>query len=273
MSDFTSAAAQATTDAEFLSEADAVINARVVSLGESPGYLSGLSLALQSVSIEVTELRSGQGLQVGDHVDLGVPLVAGAPDVSLTGDAPTLSPSLYHADAPFMAHVKQLGDRWIALKVDIEATPPRNLAGRGPAAGRRRRLGGGTLSDVNNEPPRQGRHRKPASNINSAGPTTYTSEYVPNNEITFEFAAFGVEDDDPTPFQGPVDGEITVVLKRLDDTPLGQFTVRLKDDRRSYITFTGSSSDPMDAAINYTATVYNRINPNQTLGLRMWVWT
>jgi hypothetical protein len=89
--------------------ADTFINAAVVSLGDPPDYRSGNVIAYQPVGIEVTEVRSGQGLQVGDRVDLGVPL-AGDP----------LDPSLYTAGAAFAAWVKWNGARWTALLVDIE---------------------------------------------------------------------------------------------------------------------------------------------------------
>ncbi|HEY0992642.1 MAG TPA: hypothetical protein VGD80_36565, partial [Kofleriaceae bacterium] len=58
-----------------------------------------------------------------------------------------------------------------------------------------------------------------------------------------------------------------------DGTQLGQYSVRIVDQQRGYVTFTGSVQDPLDTSCDYTVTVYNRINPNQGLTLRMWTWT
>jgi hypothetical protein len=258
-----SRASQATSDAEMRAFADAFINVSVVQLGPSPGYLAGLAPALQTVTVQVTELRTGQGLQVGDTIDLGVALVASAPYVSLSGDVPTLDTTLFRPGAAFAAYVVRLDDAWIAFSVDIDLQ--QRLAGR--------RLGGGSLARTSNDPPRQGRNRTPASNVSSSGQFPYVRQFVPNNEITFEFAALGVEPDDPSDFVGPVDGEVTVVLGRVDGTELGRCTTIIKDQQRAYATFTGSQSDPIEASVNYTVTVYNRISPSQTLTLRMWVWT
>jgi len=135
-------------------------------------------------------------------------------------------------------------------------------------------FGRGTLQRASNDRPREGRYRAPASNVSAAGPFTLTQFYVPNNEVTFEFAAIGVESTDPVEFQGPVDAEITVALSSTSDgAQLGQHGVRIVDQQRGYITFTGSAQDPLDTRCDYTVTVYNRINPNQGLTLRMWTWT
>jgi len=134
--------------------------------------------------------------------------------------------------------------------------------------------GRGTLQSVSNDRPSAGRTRAPASNVNQAGPLSYTQMSVPNNEIGFEFAALGVESTDPSDFQGPVDVEITVTLSsHSDGVQLGQSTVRIADQQRGFITFTGSTQDPLDTLCDYTVTVYNRFNPNQGLCLRMWTWT
>jgi hypothetical protein len=134
--------------------------------------------------------------------------------------------------------------------------------------------GRGTLQRASNDPPRAGRYRAPASNVNNAAPFTFTQMYIANNEITFEFAAIGVEPSDPVDFQGPVDAEIIVALtSHADGTQLGQYSVRIVDQQRGYVTFTGSVQDPLDTSCDYTVTVYNRINPNQGLILRMWTWT
>jgi hypothetical protein len=139
------------------------------------------------------------------------------------------------------------------------------------------RLGRGAVSRVSNDPPRQGRNRVPASNVSTGAPFTYAQQYVPNNEITFELAAIGVEPSDPVEFQGPVDAEIEVVLMSASDPSdrpeLGRGSVRVVDQQRGYVTFTGSSSDPIDPTCNFRVTVYNRINPSQGLTLRMWTWT
>jgi hypothetical protein len=71
-----------------------------------------------------------------------------------------------------------------------------------------------------------------------------------------------------------VDAEIVVTLSSASDGgQLGQHSVRIVDQQRGYITFTGSMQDPLDASCDYTVTVYNRINPSQGLTLRMWTWT
>lgn len=152
----------------------------------------------------------------------------------------------------------------------VDAVPLATAAG----AGRQARLGRGTLDRASNDPPRAGRYRAPASDVNSAAPFTLTQLYVPNNEVTFELAALGVEPSDPSPFEGPVDAEVKVSLSSTSDGALlGQYSVRIVDQQRGYITFTGSSADPIDTRCDFTVTVYNRIDPSRTLYLRMWTWT
>jgi hypothetical protein len=108
MSDFTSAAALASTDADLLAETDAFVSARVVAIDPPPGYLSGATLALQRVSTDITELRGGQGLQAGDRIDLGIPIVAGSPWVAMPpGGIPGLDPALFRPGAPFAANLKR----------------------------------------------------------------------------------------------------------------------------------------------------------------------
>ena len=162
---------------------------------------------------------------------------------------------------------RRLDDLARAIGQALERHAGGSVLQREPSWGR------GTLQRANNDPPRQGRYRAPASNVNNAAPFTFTQMYVPNNELTFEFAAIGVEPTDPVDFQGPVDAEIIVALaSHSDGTQLGQSSVRIVDQQRGYITFTGSVQDPFDTSCDYTVTVYNRINPNQGLILRMWTW-
>ncbi len=112
------------SEADVMSLADVAFAASVVNLGEPPGGVCGRLIVCQQVVAEVTELRSGSGLQVGDRVDLAIPVVATARDVALqTNGGMGLDSSLYRPGAPFVAHAKWVNDRWMALAIDIEAAP------------------------------------------------------------------------------------------------------------------------------------------------------
>jgi hypothetical protein len=111
------------TDDDVLGTADAVFNASVVSLGAAPGFASGDVAAYQTVSLTVTELRSGAGVQVGDPIDLAVPVVASSPHVTRGADGGFgLDSSLFHPGAAFVAHACVQNGVWTALTVDIEAS-------------------------------------------------------------------------------------------------------------------------------------------------------
>jgi hypothetical protein len=58
-----------------------------------------------------------------------------------------------------------------------------------------------------------------------------------------------------------------------DGADLGQHTVQILNDHRGYITFTGSSQDPIDPRCDFTVTVTDNITPARRLILRMWTWT
>jgi hypothetical protein len=119
-SDFEGLGGAAPSEDDIKAMADVAINATVTGLGDPPGTISGAVLARQSVFLEVTEIRSGQGLQVGDHVELGVP-VSGLSERCVVQDGvAALDPSLFAPGAPFAAWAKSSGDRWWALLVDIE---------------------------------------------------------------------------------------------------------------------------------------------------------
>jgi hypothetical protein len=110
------------TDAEVLALAQVEFNGRILEVGETPGTTSGYAMAYQDVSAEVTELRAGSGLQVGDVVQLGVPLVASSPWVVPQPDGRFgLDAAVFRPDASFHAWALWEGDRWAALTVDIEA--------------------------------------------------------------------------------------------------------------------------------------------------------
>lgn len=104
--------------------ADVAFNATVTSLGAAPGYPSGYVTAYQGVTASVTELRSGQGLQVGDQIDLAVPVV-GSSSYTVAGPrgVPALDPAVFRSGAPFAAWAKWAGDRWTAILVEIEPAP------------------------------------------------------------------------------------------------------------------------------------------------------
>ena len=117
------------SDDDLKGTADVAFNATVVSLGGAPAYLSGDTSAYQTVSINVTELRSGAGVQVGDAIDLAVPVVASSPQVVRGSDgAFGLDASLFHPGAPFAAWASRVNGVWTALTVDIEATGSPNVA-------------------------------------------------------------------------------------------------------------------------------------------------
>jgi hypothetical protein len=119
-SNFEDLGGPAPTEDDIRGMADVAINATVSSLGDPPGLVSGTIRACQSVLCDVTEIRSGQGLQVGDHIELEVP-VSGLSERSILQDGmPALDPSLFAPGAPFAAWAKSSGDRWYALLVDIE---------------------------------------------------------------------------------------------------------------------------------------------------------
>jgi hypothetical protein len=110
------------TDADVLALAQVTFNARVIEVGEPPAAVSGRGISYQDVSAEVTEIRGGSGLQVGDVVQLGVPVVASSPWVVPEPDGRFgLDRSLFRPEAAFVAYALWEGDRWAALTVDIEA--------------------------------------------------------------------------------------------------------------------------------------------------------
>ena len=111
------------TDDEVLALAEVTFAARILEVGDPPGGLSGYGISYQDVSVEVTELRSGEGLQVGDVVQLGVPVVASAPWVVEQPDGRFgVDGALFHRDAPLVAYAYWESDRWAALTLDIEAS-------------------------------------------------------------------------------------------------------------------------------------------------------
>ena len=138
------------------------------------------------------------------------------------------------------------------------------------ARGVRGRYGGGIT--VTNQPPPH-RTRAPASDVNNRAPFRLVQQYVPDNEIGFEFAAIGVEPSDPVNFQGPVRAEVVVVISDTSNQELARGSVTIVDDARGYVTFTGPSDPPMPTSINYEVTVYNRYRSEQGLDLRMWTYT
>jgi len=111
------------SDDDLLATADVVFNASVVSLGDPPAFLSGDAPAYQTVSLTVTELRRGAGVEVGDAIDLAVPVVASSPRVVRGGDGSFgLDTTLFRVGAPFVAYASNMGGVWTALTVDIEAS-------------------------------------------------------------------------------------------------------------------------------------------------------
>jgi hypothetical protein len=117
------------SDDDLKGTADVAFNATVVSVGSAPAYLSGDASAYQTVSINVTELRSGAGLQVGDAIDLAVPVVASSRQVVRgPNGAFGLDASLFRPGAPFAAWASQVNGVWTALTVDIEPTGSPNIA-------------------------------------------------------------------------------------------------------------------------------------------------
>src|SRR5262245_21282525 len=108
------------TDADMLALAQVEFNGRIREVGEAPGTTSGVFVVYQDGSAEVTELRAGSGLQVGDVVQLGVPLVATSRWVARQPDGRFgLDLSAFRPDASFHAWARWENDRWAALTVDI----------------------------------------------------------------------------------------------------------------------------------------------------------
>jgi hypothetical protein len=104
--------------------AEAVVTVQVVSLGSAPGGVSGYRMVTQTVSSQVTEVRSGSGLQVGDRVDIAIPVVASSGDVVAQSDGSLgLDATLYRQGQPFVAWAKRINDLWTALDIDIERMP------------------------------------------------------------------------------------------------------------------------------------------------------
>jgi len=109
------------SEADVMGLADVAFGAKVVTLGDPPGAVCGRSIVCQPVTVEVTELRSGSGLQVGDRVELAIPVVASARDVAPQPNGGMgLDTSLYRPGAPFVAFAKWVNDRWTALAIDID---------------------------------------------------------------------------------------------------------------------------------------------------------
>jgi len=101
-------------------EADVAVNVAVVSLGDPPGFVSGDVRATQQVVVNVTELRSGSGLQAGDRAELNVAVPSMAPYATCTSGVPSLDPSWFGQGQPFAAWVKWDGARWSTVLIDIE---------------------------------------------------------------------------------------------------------------------------------------------------------
>jgi hypothetical protein len=208
----------------------------------------------------------------------GISRALGGPGGPVSGELAVLTPDRHApGTAACLVDVASLLD----AAGEARLRDPREVAriGGAIAEGIRRYRGAasygrGTVAKISNDAPREGRDRQPASNVDSAGPFTLTQFYVANNEVTFEFAAIGVEDTDPVPFEGPVDAEVRVALRsNSDGADLGQHTVQILNDHRGYITFTGSSQDPIDPRCDFTVTVTDNITPARRLILRMWTWT
>src|SRR5262244_2060491 len=102
MEDFESSMSPEPTVDAMRASADVAFNAEVISLGAAPTYPSGYVTAYQGVTASVTELRSGQGLQVGDQIDLTVPVV-GSSSHAVAGQrgVPALNSALFRTGAPF----------------------------------------------------------------------------------------------------------------------------------------------------------------------------
>jgi hypothetical protein len=119
-SDFEGLGSAAPTEDDIRAMADVSFNATVSGLGDPPAVLAGWFGATQPVFCDVTEIRGGQGLQVGDHVELAVPVSGLSDRCVVQNGLPALDPSLFAPGAPFAAWAKSSGDRWYALLVDIE---------------------------------------------------------------------------------------------------------------------------------------------------------
>src|SRR5215471_1386755 len=109
------------SEADVMGLAEVAFGAKVVALGDPPGAVCGRSIVCQSVTVEVIELRRGSGLQVGDRIELAIPVVATARDVvPQPSSGMGLDTSLYRPGAPFVAFAKWVNDRWTALAIDID---------------------------------------------------------------------------------------------------------------------------------------------------------
>ena len=77
---------------EGLKSHDCVLRARVVEVGVSPGYWSGLIVAVQKVKYEIIDVYKGQDLIDGKQVWVSHVLVGGGP---VEDDTPRLCPRLF----------------------------------------------------------------------------------------------------------------------------------------------------------------------------------
>jgi hypothetical protein len=138
-----------------------------------------------------------------------------------------------------------------------------------------RRFGDGSIGVDNASPPAY-RNRRPQHNVDNRG-VERNSESFENNEIFFEFVAFGAEPNDAPP-DLPIDATITVRLfdgaSPAQEIPGAVGSVRLHDTNRGYVHFTGWGRRPSDPLtyVTYEVSVVNHVAIERSIYFHMWTW-
>jgi len=148
----------------------------------------------------------------------------------------------------------------------------RYLGGAGAPAHAPRRYGDAGVQ-VSNAPPPSYRYRRPGSNVTNTG-AFRTTHMFNHNSLTFDFAGLGVDPDDTATRDETLDTTVTVRLWDARDHSvfLAEGSVRVSGTNRGYVQFWNFPVD-VNGVYNvlYEVTVYNHVDPQRTVTLRMWL--